>query len=146
MILIAATENSGLGHGTKGSPQGNIEEQTYPLQAAANETLSTETKSPIYVPSPKHNPAHGWGSENPILTHEEGQRLLDTGYHEGKQVYNITSDGKIVKFQPDGTPYNGYHSYEVYGPPDVPVGILRKMLNDGKITKAEYNKMRKRLK
>lgn len=143
---MAATESTGLGHGTNGSPQVSIEEQAYPLQAVANDALVTEAKTPVYAPSPKHDPERGWGSENPIRVYEEGQRLLDTGYHEGKQVYNITANGKIIKFQPDGTPDNGYHPYEVYGPPDVPINILRKMLNDGKITKAEYNKRRKRLK
>ena len=98
---------------------------------------------PQYNPSPKHEPGHNWRSENPIKSIEEGQNLLDTGYKDGKQIYNITKDGKIVKFQPDNSPVNGYHSYVVYGPPDVPPSILRHMLNDGKISKSEYKKLMK---
>lgn len=91
---------------------------------------------------PKHDQG-GWGSKNPIKTQEEGQRLLDSGYHDGKQVYNITDDGIVVKFQPDNTPNNGYHSYEVSKPRDIPAGILKQMLADGRISRTEYNKFRK---
>lgn len=98
---------------------------------------------PAYAPSSKHDPRHPIGTPNPITSQEEGQRLLDTGYHDGKQVYNVTDDGKIVKFQPDGTPANGYHSYEVLGHPDVPTGVLRKMKDDGKITEAQFKKLLK---
>ena len=86
-----------------------------------------------YAPSPKHEPGHNWGSENPIKTQEEGQELLDTGYSNGKQLYNVTEDGTIVKFQPDGTPDNGYHSYAIDSPSEIPTSILRQMLADGKI-------------
>ena len=68
---------------------------------------------------------------------------MDTGYKDGKQIYNITIDKKIVKFQPDNTPQNGYHAYEVYKPRDIPPRILKMMMNDGLINKAEYNKLRK---
>ena len=137
---MAATENTGLGHGTNGFPQYNIEEQTYPLQTAANEALVAETRPPVYAPSPKHESRYGWGSANPIKTQEEGQRLLDTGYRDGRQIYNITSNGQFVKFQPDGTAENGYHSYVVYGMPDIPPYILKKMMVDGKISQSQYNK------
>jgi len=140
---MAATENTGLGHGTNGSPQGNIEEQAYPAQASANEAASSDSKPPVYDPSPKHEPGHNWGTENPIKSQEEGQHFLDTGYHDGKQVYNITGDGKLVKFQPDGTPNNGYHSYEVFSPPDIPPSVLKKMVDDGKISKSDYKKFLK---
>lgn len=83
------------------------------------------------------------GSDNPIKNSEEGQKLLDSGYPDGWQVYNVTSEGKIVKFQPDHTPENGYHAYEVSTPRDIPSSILRKMLEDGVISKSDYNKYRK---
>ena len=137
---MASIEYSGLGHGTTGSPQGNIKEQEYPSQASANEASTGDSKAPVYAPSPKHEPGHNWGSENPIKTQEEGQHLLDTGYKDGKQVYNITDDGKLVKFQPDGTPNNGYHAYEVFSPPDIPPSVLKQMLDDGKISKSDYKK------
>ena len=136
---MAATENAGLGHGTNGAPQESIEEQTYPNLEQFIEENSDENL-PVYDPSPKHEPGHNWGSINPIETVEEGQSLLDTGYHEGRQIYNVTEDGKIVKFQPDGTPNNGYHSYEVFSPPDIPPSVLKKMMEDMKITKSEYKK------
>lgn len=139
---MAATNDSGQGHGTHGSPQQTIEEQIYPLQVDANENAGKTGNPPVYDPSPKHDNG-GWGSNNPIKTQEEGQHLLDTGYPDGKQIYNVTDSGVIVKFQPDNTPKNGYHSYEVSKPRDIPTGILKQMLNDGKISRAEYNKIRK---
>ncbi len=139
---MAATNNSGEGHGTNGAPQETTEELVYPAQAEANENGGNTEKPPMYDPSPKHDKG-GWGSKNPIKTQEEGQQLLDSGYHDGKQVYNVSDNGTIVKFQPDNTPNNGYHSYEVSKPRDIPASILKQMLNDGKISKVEYTKMRK---
>lgn len=140
---MGATSNSGLGHGTGGAPQKSLEEQLYPTQVDAIEESLNSQKTLTYTPSPKHDAKSGWGSENPITSQAEGQFLLETGYHNGKQIYNITSDGKIVKFQPDGSSNNGYHAYEIFGPPDIPSSVLRQMLNAGKISKAQYNKLRK---
>ena len=137
---MTSTENSGLGHGSNGAPQGNLEEQLYPTQAAA---ITADGKPPKYAPSPKHVPGHGWGSDNPIRTIEEGQRLLDTGYHYGRQIYNITQDGIIVKFQPDNTPENGYHPYAVAKPRDIPAPVRKKMMQDGKLTHAQYTRLGK---
>ncbi|MCF0247596.1 MAG: SHOCT domain-containing protein [Synergistes sp.] len=139
---MAATKDSGQGCGTNGSPQRSIYEIIYPEQLAVNENTGSYNKPPIYEPSPKHNQS-GWGSNNPIRTQAEGQRLLDSGYRYGKQIYNITESGAIVKFQPDNTPNNGYHSYEVSALKDIPADILKQMRDDGKITRAEYNKIRK---
>lgn len=58
----------------------------------------------------------------------------------------IMSYGIVVKFQPDNTPNNGYHAYEVSKLRDIPVTILKALLEDGKISKAEYNKLRTRKK
>ncbi len=137
---MAANKDSGLGHGTNGSPQKHLEEQVYPEQASSNEATANYSKAPVYAPSPKHEPGHNWGSENPIKSKEEGQRLLDTGYKDGKQFYNITDEGKIAKFQPDGSPNNGYHSYEVTSPLDIPPSVLKKMADDGKISNKDYKK------
>ena len=139
---MASTRNSGLGHGSSGNPQKSIEENSYSDKVMQNESKSNASP-PLYRPSPKHEPGHNWGSENPIETQEEGQRLLDTGYHHGSQVYNVTSKGKIVKFQPDGTMENGFHAYEVSTPRDIPVSILRQLYNAGIISRAEYNRFRK---
>lgn len=95
-------------------------------------------KNPIYNPSPKHEPG-AWGTENPIPNKTIGQKLLDTGYKNGKQIYNIMDDGTIVKFQPDNN--GGYHAYKVSKPRDIPIEILKKFLSDGKISKADYNKL-----
>lgn len=139
---MAATSDSGQGHGTNGSPQETIDEVIYPAQAEANENIGDSEKPPVYDPSPKHDEG-GWGTRNPIKTREEGQRLLDTAISDRKQRYNVTDDGVIVKFQPDNTPNNGYHSYEVSKQRDIPPGILKQLLEASKITRAEYNKFRK---
>lgn len=140
---MAATNDSGIGHGSSGSPQTSIEEIEYSDKVAQNESKSQGGAKPTYVPSPKHKPGHNWGSEDPITSQTEGQQLLDTGYKNGKQVYNITKDGNIVKFQPEGMPNNGYHAYKVSKPRDIPNTVLKQMLTDGKITLPEYNKYRK---
>lgn len=49
----------------------------------------------------------------------------------------------MVKFQPDNSPDNGYHSYQVYSPPDIPTTVLKQMYKDGKITKSDYKKFMK---
>lgn len=140
---MAATHNSGLGHGSSGNPQISTEEKEYANKVVQNEVKVKASSQPKYVPSPKHKPGHNWGSEDPIKNQSEGQQLLDNGYKDGKQVYNITGDGAIVKFQPEGMPQNGYHAYKVTKPRDIPSRILKQMLTDGKISKAEYNKLRK---
>lgn len=141
---MAATNDSGQGHGTHGSPQQTLDELLYPKKVDINEDSVIYDRPPLYVPSPKHEPG-GWGSHNPIHSLEEGQQLLDSGYHDGKQIYNITSGNIIVKFQPDNTPNNGYHSYEVSKPRDIPSKVLKEMLEDGKLSRAQYNKIRRGL-
>lgn len=140
---MASTENTRIGHGTGSVPQTSIEEQAYPEKSSEVEAAAANPPSPTYVPSPKHNPGSGWGSENPITSAEEGQKLLETGYQQGRQIYNVTSRGEIVKFQPDGTPQNGYHSYRVSSPRDIPSAVLKQMLEDGLISKVQYNKLRR---
>lgn len=140
---MAATHDSGQGYGSQGSPQSSIDELIYEEKVNLNENaVKSEQKerNPVYVPSPKHVPGSGWGSDNPVKSQAEGQRLLDTGYKSGKQIYNIADNGKIVKFQPDNSPDNGYHSYEVSKPRDIPPSILKKLYEDNKITKSEYLK------
>ena len=140
---MAATNNSNLGHGSSGSPQSTMDEQIYPSVAKGNEQGNGQKNPPHYDPSPKHEPGHNWGSENPIKSKAEGQKLLNSGYSSGKQIYNVTKDGVIVKFQPDNTPGNGYHAYKVSKPRDIPSSVLKQMLADGKITKTDYNRLRK---
>lgn len=140
---MTASSDSGLGHGSQGSRQETIEELEYKNKELENENKSKSEKPPLYKPSPKHNEKGGWGSVNPIKSQEEGQKLLDTGYKEGKQIYNVTSDGKIIKFQPDNTPENGYHPYEVKGQENIPHKIMVTLLKKGKINKSQFNKIRK---
>ena len=130
---MCSTKNSGLG----AKSQLSLDNLT-----ASNNELENTAKPPLYHPSEKHE-KYGWGSINPIENINEGQFLLDTGYKEGKQIYNVTSKGKIVKFQPDNSPDNGYHAYEVNKPRDISNNILKKMEADGKITKSQANKLRK---
>jgi hypothetical protein len=71
---------------------------------------------------------------------EKGQQSLDTAdsSKNTKQVYKV-SDGKLVKFQPDGV--GGWHAYEVGNPnKEVPNDVLRKMRDDGLISRVQYNK------
>lgn len=140
---MAATSNSGLGHGSSGNPQLSVEENEYSDKVSQNEGQFSKMPPPKYIPSPKHTPGHNWGSTDPIRNTQEGQQLLNKGYRDGKQVYNITKDGKIVKFQPEGAPENGYHAYEVSKPKDIPNSILKQLLKDGKISQVDYNKYRK---
>lgn len=142
---MTAVSDTSLSHGTNGSPQSSIEEEKY---STAQEEIEKEIGAasappPKYAPSPKHEAGHNWGSANPIKTLEEGQRLLDEGYYEGRQAYNISDSGQVVKFQPDGTMQNGYHAYEVSKPQDIPPSVLKQLFSDGKISRSEYNKLRK---
>ena len=130
-----AKGGSGIFDGTRGNPQGSFD-----LSGGAGEG---STPKPTYSPSPKHDPVHGWGNPNPIKNQEEGQRLLDTGYRDGRQIYNVTDDGTIIKFQPDGTPENGYHPYVVSEARDVPAAVLRQMVRDGKISKSTASRARR---
>lgn len=131
---MGAKGDSTLFGGTRGKLQGRLD-----LEGDGEGA----TPKPTYVPSPKHEPGHNWGTENPIKTQEEGQRLLDTGYSDGKQIYNVTDDGIIIKFQPDGTPENGYHPYAITKAEDIPASVLRQMVRDGKITKNKSKKASK---
>lgn len=101
--------------------------------------LSEVPKNARYAPSPKHEKG-GWGSLNPVKSKEEGERLLKTGYKEpgGKQIYNITEEGKIIVYQPDNT--GGYHCYEIK---KLPPKVLKIMRKDGKIRNNEFNEIRK---
>lgn len=140
---MTSSENAGEGHGTIGVPQTDIEELEYEQYMDEILAETGNTSSPLYAPSPKHNPGSNWGSENPIQSDAEGQSLLSSGIKNGKQIYNVTSDGRVVKFQPDNSPNNGYHSYEVSSPRDIPSAVLKAFRDCGLISKADYNKLRK---
>ena len=135
---MASTSDSGNGHGSRGSKQKCFDELKYESE---NSNEQEENIPPKFVPSPKHEHGSGKISENPIKSQEEGQKLLDTGYKDGKQIYNVTDDGTIVKFQPDNTPENGYHSYEVHSNEDISAKVLKALFKDGKISKNRYNKL-----
>ena len=101
---------------------------------------AAKAKGMKYVPSPKHDKG-GWGTPNPITSKKEGQALLNSGVIDGKQVYNITKDGKIVKFQPDNTPQNGYHAYQVNNIKDIKPPVAKKMYDVGLIDYKTYLKI-----
>lgn len=135
---MCSTGDSGHGNGTKGSSRTNLD--NYSLENVSKQNKGSKPK--VYVPSPKHDKG-GWGTQNPINDPKEGQHLLNTGYTDGKQVYNVTKDGKIVKFQPANTPKNEYHSYEVSKPRDLPSKVRKQMEKDGLLSKSDSNKLRK---
>ena len=130
---MASVKRCGEGIGNHGN-QTSLEQLNYVDRVNKN----NHEEKLIYKPSIKHEPGR-WGSPNPITNHMEGQKLLESGYKNGKQIFNIMDDGRVVKFQPDNS--GSYHSYEVSKPRDIPTNVLKKMLNDGKISKTEYNKI-----
>ncbi len=132
----------GIAAGTPGS-QRTLEQGNLERRAKENEDRVKESANhpPTYKPSPKHQKG-GPGSPDPIKTKEEGQKLLTTGYHDGKQIYNVTESGKIVNFQPTNTPDNEYHAYEVKEAKDIPASVLKRMLKDGKISQSDYKEIR----
>lgn len=138
---MTSTKDSGLGNGSSGRPQTSMDEGVYPKKQNQNENKDTSPSK--YAPTSKHDPSSGYGSPNPIKSYQEGQHLLDTGIKDGKQIYNITNDGIIVKFQPDNTPNNGFHVYTVSKPRDIPSTVLKKLVIDGKISKSDYTRLRK---
>ena len=117
---------------------GVLKPNNKPLNTSGNKKYNQNSKK-IYSPIKKHEPG-GFGSPNPITSKKIGQSLLDNGIPCGKQIYNITSDGKIVKFQPDNTPENGYHAYEVFNKKDIPTIVLKTFVEQGKLTISDYKK------
>ncbi len=101
---------------------------------------AAKEKGPKYAPTRKHE-AGGWGSPNPIKSQKEGQELLESGIQDGKQIYNVTKDGDIVKFQPDNTPQNGYHAYVVTDDKSISSSIAKKLFSAGKIDQKTYKKI-----
>ena len=134
---MSAKGDGGDFDGTIGRPQMRID-----FDGEASRTEATKPK-PTYEPSPKHDPVRHWdgASINPIRSHKEGQHLLETGFKLGKQVYNITEHGEIVKFQPTNTPKNEYHSYGAEEKQSLPTPVLRWLRDRGAISRGEYTKL-----
>lgn len=135
---MTSTDDSSLSSGTSGTFRTTLENTVSEHVSKINDSNSNK----VYAPSPKHDKG-GWGSSNPVKSQSEGQKLLDTGYSDGKQIYNVTKEGKVVKFQPANTPNNEYHSYEVSSPRDIPNSVLKQMKKDGLISTSDFNKLRK---
>ncbi len=131
---MCSTNDSYNGSGCQTTLDNYVSEQ----KAKENE----KERPPKYMPSKKHEPGR-WGSENPIKSEKEGQHLLETGYKDGKEIYNVTSSGIVVKFMPDNSPNNGYHSYGVRSPRDIPSSVIKQFEKDGILRKPEINKLRK---
>ena len=136
----------GAGKSPSGGKQ-SLKDDVYQFMKETGERLfgrgADETPKRTYEPSPKHDPKSGWGSPNPIPDAKTGQKLLDTAYSssKNKQLYNIY-DGKLIKFQPDRE--TGWHPNEVMNPAkEVPADVLRQLLKDEKLTKAEYKRLLK---
>ena len=100
-----------------------------------------------YKPSPKHKgpkmPPNA--SSDPIPDIKTGNDLLKNHSYNSatkKQRFAIYK-GKMIKFQPTGT-NNEWHAYELTDKQiksqQVPPDVLKQMLKDGVITKAQYNK------
>ncbi|EFO79004.1 YD repeat-containing protein [Oscillochloris trichoides DG-6] len=90
-----------------------------------------------YSPTRKHKPG-GWGTEMD-LSDDVAQEVLNQGLPGGRQIYGY-HNGKIYEFQPDNQ--GGYHGYPVSGT-EAPPSVLKELLASGKISRAEYNRLRK---
>lgn len=123
---MSAKGDGGDFDGTIGQPQMKIN-----FEGIASRHVTTNPK-PTYAPSPKHDQKHHWddASPNPIRTFQEGQHLLETGFKLGKQIYNVTEHGEIVKFQPDNGPQAGYHAYGTVEKRDLPTEVLHWAIGD----------------
>ncbi|WP_268993461.1 VENN motif pre-toxin domain-containing protein [Rosenbergiella nectarea] len=88
-----------------------------------------------YIPSPKHA-SGGWGTKMD-LSDTKAQEVIDNSIQGGKQRYGM-SDGKLYEFQPDNA--GGWHGYPIPGN-EAPPKVLRELLSQGNISKADYNKM-----
>jgi len=148
---MSSNNDSGIGRGAGSNSQTDLMEYEYErmeeelfvgfdVPESEDSGGGVQDANPKYSPTSKHDKVSGYGSPDPIKSQVEGQRLLETGYKSGKQYYNITDEGKIVKFQPANTPEKEYHAYEVTSPRDIPPNILRKMRDEGKISPSDYKK------
>jgi hypothetical protein len=52
----------------------------------------------------------------------------------------LISDGRLYEFQPDNA--GGWHGYPIPGN-EAPIAVLRGLRDNGAITNAEYNRMRR---
>ena len=100
-----------------------------------------------YKPSPKHKGPKMPPNASPdsIPDIKTGNDLLKNHSYNSatkKQRFAIYK-GKMIKFQPTGT-NNEWHAYELTDKQiksqQVPPDVLKQMLKDGVITKAQYNK------
>ena len=89
-----------------------------------------------YVPSPKHDTLHGWGTPMD-LSDSQGQELLNNSTLVGKQRYGLAG-GKIYEFQPDNA--GGWHAYPIPGN-EAPPSFLRGLRDRGEISNADYSRM-----
>jgi filamentous hemagglutinin len=67
------------------------------------------------------------------------QMVLNAGLPDGRQIYGY-HNGKVYAFQPDNV--GGYHGYPIGGS-DAPPSVLRQFKEEGRITRADYNRLRK---
>ncbi|MGV9860464.1 hypothetical protein ACWDTD_17680 [Gordonia sp. NPDC003425] len=98
-----------------------------------------DDNDPRYVPSPKHDPStpdHGRRGTPMDLSDEEAQQVLDESIASGRRRYG-TSDDRLYEFKDDNA--GGWHGYPVT-PQEIPNSVLKKMMEDGLITKRQYRK------
>jgi hypothetical protein len=91
------------------------------------------------LPGGKHGPG-GWGTLMD-LDAETAQKVLNEAISaDGKKQLYGYYEGKIYEFQPDNA--GTYHGYPIPGD-QAPIGVLRKLRDSGKISGAQYNKLRR---
>ena len=86
---MSSTQNSGLGHGTVGAPQGHVEEQIYPAKAAENEASNSQN----------HFPGGRTREEYSALARDpaRGAKVDYKGQKERSIVLDLESQGRIGK-------------------------------------------------
>ena len=93
-----------------------------------------------YSPTKKHMPG-GWGTEMD-LSNEVAKEVLQKSKQLGRQRYSYYS-GKIYEFQPDNV--GGWHGYPIQSTDLISekgaTGLIKSWLDEGLISKAEYNKI-----
>ena len=86
---MSSTLDSGLGHGTVGSPQGHVEEQIYPAKAAENEAKAKQN----VFPGGRTREEYSALARDPA----RGSKVDNKGQIERSIVLDLEAQGRIGK-------------------------------------------------
>lgn len=119
----------------------------YSFTSNSQDREKTVGEKSSYSPHYKHIGNGSWNNASKMdLSDEEAQKVLDDAIQSGNQKYGY-KDGKIYEFQNDNAGINPqWHGYEISGDEmrdKGAINILRKWKAEGKISNAEYGKLKK---